>query len=61
VLLALKNKNRSITPPVLAQFYQEKLHCAGSTADAYARIAFQIFRYVGAVEYVDGAIKLKEH
>lgn len=59
LLIGLNRMNKSLTRPMLAAKYVSALGLKENTADAYARMNIEALIHIGAVENVDGAIRIR--
>lgn len=50
---------RPLTRQDFAMAFQMKLNWSQGTADSHARMAIQALQYIGAIDEVDGAVKLR--
>lgn len=51
----------SVTTDLLSRLYVRKLECKANTAEAYARMALQIFDHFGAIEKSDGGYRIRRN
>lgn len=59
LLMKLSKLDKPLRANLLTDAYVHKLKCRESTAEAYARMALQIFQHIGAVDEIDGGFTLR--